>query len=234
MIARPQANKRTTSWEEPTWRGYKIHNVPIRDSGIAFFSLPSYQVLSSKSSQPRKKVRTPHWGGSKLWITLQGWYPGLVNVGFLLVASKKDLDREQAALYNLDNNRSCWQSKLLSFVLKVLARLQWSNEHGEVDLLKQSCKKGMISTICRWLPWRPTFPGISSATLLLFLTGRTKHIKHILKTSQELQMLSSVTLNCQVRMIVSIVRIVISFSNVKSPVLSFQLPKMRVKNEGEK
>ena len=35
-----------------------------------------------------------------------GWYPGLVNMGFLLKATKEDLDREQAALYNLDDNRS--------------------------------------------------------------------------------------------------------------------------------
>ena len=56
---------------------------------------------------------------------LTGWYPGLVNVGFLLRATKGDLEREQAALYNLDDNRSCCcQSTLLSFALKVLARVQ--------------------------------------------------------------------------------------------------------------
>ena len=37
---------------------------------------------------------------------LTGWYPGLVNVAFLLGANIEDLDKAQAALYNLDDHRS--------------------------------------------------------------------------------------------------------------------------------
>ena len=36
------------------------------------------------------------------------WYPGYLNTGFLLTATKEKLDKEQAAIYNLEDN-SCWK-----------------------------------------------------------------------------------------------------------------------------
>jgi len=62
----------------------------------------------------------------ELSATEKGWYPGLVNMGFLLKATKEDLDREQAALYNLDDNR-CWQgfSDPMSKVTDVEAYIPW-------------------------------------------------------------------------------------------------------------
>jgi len=62
----------------------------------------------------------------ELSATEKGWYPGLVNVAFLLVATKKDLDREQTSLYNLDDNR-CWQgfSDPMNTVTDVEAYIPW-------------------------------------------------------------------------------------------------------------
>ena len=36
------------------------------------------------------------------------WYPGYLNTGFLLTATREKLDREQAAIYNLEDN-TCWR-----------------------------------------------------------------------------------------------------------------------------
>ena len=36
------------------------------------------------------------------------WYPGYLNTGFLLTATREKFDREQAAIYNLEDN-TCWR-----------------------------------------------------------------------------------------------------------------------------
>ena len=97
-----------------------------------------------------------------------GWYPALVNMGFLLKATKEylflsrrtkeDLDREQAALYNLD-----WIG-LLNLGAGKGSVIQWAR-------WDRSRISGLKSQNPRWPLWRLTFLCALSAILTPFLTG---------------------------------------------------------------
>ena len=97
-------------------------------------------------------------------------------MGFLLKATKEDLDREQAALYNLDDNRSrqCqWpiqrQQRTTDFILCSLNL--GAGKDSVIQWARWDRTSGLKSQIPRWLTWRLTFLGILSAILTPFLTG---------------------------------------------------------------